>query len=63
MGWVTVDSSKVSSESVCRHCRVLISKVNNEWLHPYGNAYCMDAQGFTATPIRRAEPSLETEVL
>lgn len=52
--------------SRCRHCGAVIYfgvVIAGEWVHPLGNVHCLDANGFTATPIRRAEPVLETEVL
>lgn len=52
--------------SMCRHCKRPIAfsiVVKDEWSHEAGNSYCQDTRGFTATPIRKAEPVLETEIL
>ena len=49
----------MTSDSICVHCKAPIYfgvVVAGEWSHPYGNAYCQDSNGFTATPIRRATP-------
>ncbi len=53
-------------DSTCRFCKepiVFGVFIVGEWSHRHGGSYCQDAGGFTATPIRKAEPVLETEVL
>ena len=51
----------------CKYCYATIYKVvgaiGSEWVHPEGNVYCQDDRGITATPIRKAQPALETETL
>lgn len=54
------------NESKCRFCHNPIRfnfTIAGEWTHAYGGTYCLDRNGFTATPLHRAEPVLETETL
>lgn len=40
---------------VCVNCgmRVFYSTtIKGEWTHSYGGTYCLDENGFTATPLR-----------
>lgn len=53
-------------KSQCRHCHQTVyfsAVIADTWCHSSGSAYCQNAEGFTATPIRQAEPVLETETL
>ena len=53
-------------KSVCRNCKRQIGydwSIVGEWTHGYGGTYCQDDRGFTATPLAKAEPVLETETL
>lgn len=47
-------------DEICVHCKnpIQFGKViQGEWTHiRYGNQYCHDDNGFTATPIRKATP-------
>jgi hypothetical protein len=52
--------------SICRNCKRQIGydwSIKDEWTHGYGGTYCLDRNGFTATPLAKAEPVLETETL
>ena len=55
----------MDKDSVCKNCKrpIRYAPFVEEWIHSYGGSYCLDKNGFTATPIRKAEPVLETEVL
>jgi hypothetical protein len=47
-------------EERCVHCkeRVMFSvTILDEWTHSYGGTYCLDRNGFTATPLRVATPT------
>lgn len=49
----------------CVHCKrevVLDIYIKNEWTHWNGSMFCLDSNGFTATPLRRARPSYHSEM-
>jgi hypothetical protein len=44
----------------CVHCgaRVVFGRfVTGEWSHASGSTYCLDRNGFTATPLQVATPT------
>lgn len=50
--------------SVCVHCKmgVMFSvTIKDEWTHFHGGTYCLDNNGFTATPLRKATPVFHEE--
>lgn len=53
--------------STCKNCGVRICYgyfVKGEWAHMHGGTWCREPNStFTRTPLSRAEPVLETEVL
>jgi hypothetical protein len=51
---------------LCKNCKEGIAfdvSVKGEWSHWHMGTYCRDKNGFTATPVQRAEPVLHTGVL
>ena len=45
---------------ICLHCKQRIffgAVVKGEWAHWHGSYYCRDRNGFTATPLRTAQPT------
>jgi hypothetical protein len=45
---------------VCVHCKRQVMfnvTIKDQWTHGYGGTYCLDKNGFTATPLAVAKPA------
>jgi len=46
---------------ICVHCKERLlphgAVIKGEWSHWHGSTYCHDRAGFTATPLRTAQPA------